>query len=362
MTNSTSLPIDQFPNEPLTKPIGKPTMASFIKIKEELATQLSQVQTARGTGTLGFISLALGDVGYAAIANAGAAAGAALAPVFVPPPNPGPIVQYPQGHTAAIRVTEERAFDFAKAEFTQYNAIHQAAKNLLVECLGDLYLGALKVQYVGYMNVNLFDMLEHVRTNYATLRPMDLANNLTAMHAPWNPDDGLETLLLRIVEGVAYADTGQSPITDHNQTRICIQVLTATGQFAEWIEKWEVRPFIEHTMTNFSLHFEAADHIRRHRTTSGTAGFFQPPPAGRANAATTSTIKYCWTHGIFPNGGSFGHTGLECTNKAPNHNATATFGNMLGGNNLCRRTTGETAIWRPIPRVDRRQRAAGAQE
>ena len=47
-------------------------------------------------------------------------------------------------------------------------------------------------------------------------------------------------------------------------------------------------------------------------------------------------MKYCWTHGFYPNGN--GHTSRECNYKKNGHQEDATFVDMKGGNNTIRKT------------------------
>jgi hypothetical protein len=338
----------EFPNTPLTKPEGAPTRADILLIKQELCSQLMMAFSARGTGRHGHIALAISPAEYASLAAEVTPAGAPV-PVFDHPVHPGPAADLTGLTTTVQRTAAERAYDADLAEFTKWNTIHQAAKHLLVTCVGKLYLGDLQNQLIGYNNSSLYQLLDYLRITYAMLTPLELSTNRDAITNPWNPDDGIETLRKRVNDGAVFADGSPSPITDFDKTRLGIKLLTDTGVFTEWIEKWEEKPVPEHTWAAFLIHFQAADKLRIARVTAAGAGYHQP--RGAANAATSLPgYTYCWTHGFIPLTDPQAHASNCCPNPRVDHNNAATISDMMGGNNRVRRKNGERQIWQPAGR------------
>ncbi len=165
--------------------------------------------------------------------------------------------------------------------------------------------------------------------------------------------------------------------------RIALKIYEKSGVLDDACKDWRKRPVAERTwalMQTFfttanterirvisaqELGFATANAAREAAlalaaaatpTTGGrNAGGGQPPNNNannnNNNAGTTTGTSvgcYCWSHGLQ---WTASHTSATCTNQAEGHQAEATFGNMLGGNNVIRRKRGERPIYRKPERT-----------
>jgi hypothetical protein len=171
----------------------------------------------------------------------------------------------------------------------------------------------------------------------------------------------MEGLWARCAKCERIADAGGEPIQESHKLRIMLKVLTGTGLFSLDIRDWNKRqaPLVN-DWTNFKLFFANANRERcanmtagdyRHQAhsahggtrsgaTSPTFSEITQASLGTNGSVNLSAMKYCWTHGFYPNGN--GHTSRECNYKKNGHQEDATFVDMKGGNNTIRRKPGET--------------------
>ncbi len=94
------------------------------------------------------------------------------------------------------------------------------------------------------------------------------------MYTDWNPPTPIETLYKQLVEGQRYAVRGNKVIDDSQLVRKGYDIIKKTGLFNADCKKWRSKPEVDHTWTNFQVHFtEADDDHRKNTTTSGSAGY-----------------------------------------------------------------------------------------
>jgi hypothetical protein len=339
-----------FPFPTITKVEGKPGYLSVKLLKQQMNENAMAVQSNRGGGQLGHLSLTLTAADYLARANV----------AFNPPVHPGDVPIHPVGATAAQITESNRQFLQDQTEFKEYTTVHQALKSLLLVAVKDVFLDTLKDDDVGYANVDLRDMIAHLQTQYGQLTQDELQANTERLKDPWEPSPDIETLWKRKRDCQRLATAGQDPITDPTAVRHLLTVLEQTGVFADAVRDWRKRPHAQQTYANFETDFTKANEERVRLLTADGAGYHganaataaataaAATAAAAAAAASTATAAppatqpppfvlsngvpmfYCWTHGL---GKNRAHTSGTCQNKADGHKDEATADNMMGGNN-----------------------------
>jgi hypothetical protein len=198
----------------------------------------------------------------------------------------------------------------------------------------------------GYANITIPQILAHLRTTYATLTDDDLETNQNKLSTPWNPDEPIEQLWLRIKHIKAVATAGGEPLTNGTVMRLTLNALEKAGVYDHLIKTWRDKPEDERIWDNFGTHLENGEKERIRVLTASNAGFHganmaitpdpttATPPTQLAAVATTTTtfqyntcpLYYCWTHGLNRNPK---HTGTICTRRDDGHKEEATLDNRM---------------------------------
>jgi hypothetical protein len=108
----------------------------------------------------------------------------------------------------------------------------------------------------GYADVTVPQILTRLRTTYATLKDDDLETNCSKLSTPWNPDEPIEQLWLRIKHIRAVATAGGEPLTDGTVMRLTLNALEKEGVYNHPIKTWRDKPEAERIWATFCPHFE----------------------------------------------------------------------------------------------------------
>jgi hypothetical protein len=148
-----------------------------------------------------------------------------------------------------------------------------------------MYLEILNDNMVGYTNISVRDMLDHLLETYGNITAVDLEINFEHMRRPWDPQQPVESLFKQIQDCADYSEAGGVPIGPSQQINVGYAKIFATGQFMSACRRWNEKPAAEKTWTNFKSHFAAAhrQHNQMKGETAAHAG------SHSANAAMTQT-------------------------------------------------------------------------
>jgi hypothetical protein len=197
-SGSTHFP---FPHAELTPIRGKPTATTVQQLQKEVFANTRAVHSARGGGVNGHLGLDMEPAAY--LARAGTP--------FIPPNHPGEQPDHAPAATAAQITAANRTYDAALAEFRRYEEIREAIRQQILQAVQPTYHDVLADEDFWYADVTVPQILTHLRTTYATLTDDDLETNRSKLSTPWNPDEPIEQLWLRIKHIRAVATPGESP-------------------------------------------------------------------------------------------------------------------------------------------------------
>ena len=372
MTTITNF-TEAFPHKELTPlpPNTKPTHAYLKGLKRQVYANLQAIPSTAGGGTYGHLGLGMPPVAYNALPNA---------QPWVTPPHPGLAPALPAAPTAAQITEANRVYELALRHHTQAQACENTLRQQVLTAVPSTYTQVLADDMLGFSNVLLQTILDHLDATYGHVEPEDLKRNEERLEAPWDTATPIEDLWGRYRECVAFA-APHDPLTDAKLLRTILATMDQTGLFATALDKWKDKPAADRTLANAYTHFEEENRRRLEALTSSEAGFMArqgvPPSDAQSAVAFLSQLTphqafaaaeayrrsqnpqqdqspassdwlYCWTHGCQKT-----HTSAQCNRQATGHQTAATMSNMMGGNNTISRSTGERAVWRPPPRRNR---------
>lgn len=350
--------INQFPHAVLT-PLptnDRPTRQILKLLHLEVNSNAASIYSARGNGDLGHLALVLPTAEFLVASGN---------QPFVIPANPGIAPVHAPNETQFVIAEVNRVYTNNINDFRLYKNVSAAIKKQLD------FIEDLRHPTLGFANVTVLAILDHLDTTYGAITPDDLENNMALLHKEWNPTQSLETLFTQIRLCRLFAQDVE-PISETFAVRAATMNLEKTGLFTDALREWRRRPLVEQTLVNLKADFTRADRERQRTTTAGSAGYHSvstvvqqqaSPPVTHHHAAaatnkenhpppsTIPTYYYCWSHGYGPNSN---HHGGNCKFSLPGHRAEATFFNMMSGCNKIHRKRSEVVVPR-IPNLVQQQ-------
>jgi hypothetical protein len=323
--------------------VGKPNNASIQSLQKQLYANAKAIDSTRGGGQNGHLALVMPAAAY--LLRTGVA--------FEAPVHPGDAPIHDNGATAAQITETNRRFKHELADHRLFRTVAEELKQQVLLAVPPRYFAILEDLDYGYADVPVLAILVHLKTTYAGVKPEEIDANRALLSAPWNPDEPIEDLWLRVTEIQRFSIRAEEEITDGTALRLTLKVFEATGVFSTATEKWRDKDQDDWTMDNFQDHFNKATEERARKITAQAAGYHGAhsavvvTPPGSANSVTGTTppgtgtahpgaakkktggFYYCWTHGL---GKNPKHTSALCENKATGHKDDATADNIQGGN------------------------------
>lgn len=379
MASSTEKIRDSFPFLTVDPILGEPSYESIKALHQKLNTNAASVRSHLGNGRLGLLYLTVTPEVYNTLSEV----------EFVPPPNPGPTVEYPDNATQYQIQATNKAYEKAAKLFNEYDACDRALKQLLLGAVDDMFINALCDRHVGYANVTTLDMLTHLYDTYGKITEIDLNKNQEVMNEPFDHNLPIESFFRRIEECVEFAAAGNTPFSPKQAVSQAFYNIQRSGLFSDDIREWKRFPQADKTWDRFKTHFARAYHeLKEASATAKSAGYsgnnaiqedhvqaltnlanatvadretmanltatinslslqlsqtnaklndalattarlqseIQSLKEGKKSKEKSSFTKYCWTHGI-----QCGHSSAECNKRAEGHREEATEENKLGG-------------------------------
>ncbi len=217
---------------------------------------------------------------------------------FTVPVHPGALPVHPAAATGAQITEANRQYDGNLAMHERYMAVQGALRKQILTAVNNLYLAALEDEDLGYIATPQA-MLAHLNTEYGVLQPTEIEANRSKLSAPWNPDDPIEDVFMRIRDAQRLALRVTEPITDGTAIRLTLIALEATGVLEIAIDEWRHKDEADKTMANFRLHFQTENEARLAKLTARTAGYHGAHAALNMPAVTpeaaTVTIPVTYT-------------------------------------------------------------------
>jgi hypothetical protein len=120
---------------------------------------------------------------------------------------------------------------------------------------------------VGFANISAREMLDHLFMTYGNITAVDLENSFEHMRQAWDPHQPVESLFKQIQDCTDYYAAGDVIIRHPQQIDGVYAKIFATGHFMSACRKWNEKPNIEKTWSQFKAHFAAAH--RQHKQMQG---------------------------------------------------------------------------------------------
>ena len=187
MPSSIESIFDGFPFPTIDLIVGTPDYESIADIHLKLNLNAASVHYNLGCGTLGLLFLTVSPAVYATLSNI----------AFVPPVNPGPELNIPDGATGATISDLRYHHAVATNIFTKYKNTDKSLCPILLASTGKLYVRSLCQKYIVYGKTTKRALPDHLYSTYANISASALQDNNAQLRAPYDSNQPLKSLLIR---------------------------------------------------------------------------------------------------------------------------------------------------------------------
>jgi hypothetical protein len=154
-------------------------------------------------------------------------------------------------------------------------AVQQALKKQIISVFEPMYFDILNDNMMGYSNISVRGMLDHLLDTYGNITAVDLKINFEHMHRAWDPQHPVESLFKQIKDCADYSEAGGVLIGHPQQINVGYEKIFVTGHFMSACRRWNEKHTIEKAWTQFKYHFAAAhrQYKRIQGESAATAGY-----------------------------------------------------------------------------------------
>jgi hypothetical protein len=179
--------MSSFPHPVLPTVQGEPDYQTIHATRKFLQANSRAIETHLGGCTLGHLGLIISDASYAMIAPT-TDAGPTL---WTTPPAPGRAPANTDGTSAQISAARH-IWEEEVQTYRTYTSVQQALKKQIISVFEPIYLDILNENIVGYANITVRDMLDHLFKTYGNITAVDLEINFENMRRAWDPQQPAE--------------------------------------------------------------------------------------------------------------------------------------------------------------------------
>ena len=86
---------------------------------------------------------------------------------------------------------------------------------------------------MGYSTKSTMELIAHLHDLYTCIASMEMAENDEIIHAPYNAEEPLESLIERLNESPDSATAASEPVSQTQLVRIAYGLVAETGQYPE---------------------------------------------------------------------------------------------------------------------------------
>jgi hypothetical protein len=162
-----------------------------------------------------------------------------------------------------------------------------------------MYLDIFNDDMVGFANISAREMLNHLFMNYGNTTEVDVENNFEHIRCAWDPQKPVESLFKQIQDCADYSEAGGVIIGNPHQIHVGYAKIFSTGHFMRACRRWNEKPNIYKTWSQFKAHFAAAH--RQHKQMQGESAATSGYHAANSEVGRTEDQMEEATIGVLAN-------------------------------------------------------------
>ena len=228
---------------------GEPTNKSLKRLKLELQSNASSVETDLGGGDHGYLGIVLTAEEYAKVPNTEPFVAPNYPPDLVIPANATPI--------QALELKDKH--QEKKRLYLECKNVEKALLRHIQDALEDKHIESLVDEYTNLISDDVPTVLEYLFYNYGKVRSEEVSQKeVEVMTATWHPTDPIVLLTRPIEQLQKLATQAGIPYTDGQILEKGLTMIRATRDFELALTQWEAKPDAQKTWAEFKKHFHEA--------------------------------------------------------------------------------------------------------
>ena len=263
--NSVDTLLGGFPHNPLPRIVGKPTFATLSATRKLLCANAASIPSLLGGGGHGHLGMILSAARYAILAPG---------TPYDTPAFPGAVPTHGANASAALRSDTNSTFKSNQRIYSEYVSLQAALKKQLIQAVDEVYLQSLHDNTVGFANVTVRAMLNHLFTAHGAISQPELRLRIKSLDDDWDPATELVELFRRYTDTREFATAAGVDIPVSQLLNSAYSAIYNTGLYFNDLEKWDEKAAADHTWPNFQTFFCTAQHkLQSCQRTSSAAGY-----------------------------------------------------------------------------------------
>eukprot|EP00804_Cyclotella_cryptica_P014668 CCRYP_012700-RA/>CCRYP_012700-RA protein AED:0.35 eAED:0.34 QI:0/-1/0/1/-1/1/1/0/213 len=164
----------------ISKIDGQPTNKDMNQLTWEIGAMLATVTTTHGGGDQGHIGMILKDSEYTSFSTG--------ATSFVVPKNPGPFPTTVSTNEVG-RLRQLAEHKQLIIEYETYQGCLQTTHMKIIHAIDPEWLAGMRNERLGFTHRTPIELLNHLRSNGATLDDIDIRELISTMDTAWNTEN-----------------------------------------------------------------------------------------------------------------------------------------------------------------------------
>ena len=267
----------------LTAISGRPTYEKMKEIVRQLARNALTVKVSFGGGKHGVLALVIGDNEFLK----------ETAKNWVLPATQGAFPTIVASSTAISKKKTISKFIQDETDILIVEVAGELLKGQFIDAIEECYIKELREGYSEYDNRSLFELLEHVKTKYASLDDHVLADIRTTFEEPPDLAVPIDVYFEKQEECQRQAKDSEHPISDAEMVRMLQKHMGDSGTFTKKKVKFDKKAKIDRTWSNGKAYYrDAIEDMEEAAKCAGTNEFLANSTVATAgNVAAEEKVR-----------------------------------------------------------------------
>ena len=239
---------------------GEPTTKELIRVLHHLMTCSQSHETAFSEQNLLYVCLPA-NLYATHTAN----------PYPNDPPDPGPVAVIPAGADVALASNLRAMWELANMYYKDVKTMNSALTDRFLSLISMIARAEFEKTRYGNPNQTFQNTFQWFLLRYATSDENDREANKQSMNRDWIIQQGFQTLVQQIEDGIEYATFASHPIPDQDVVNIAMRVLMRQGLFTTQYEEWHARDSNQKSWFDFKTFWAAKVRLKKNTTINNSA-------------------------------------------------------------------------------------------
>ena len=231
----------------VTRIVGQPSERDVTLLRKELGKMAGSVKTKLGGGKHGHLGLVIPEDKYKAISHQNK--------TFDIPAHPG---DYPESVSAdaATREKEVAEHKASKRTCEKCDAVHEFLKEKAIKAVDEEWLVELDDDILGFANVSLLQILEHLTNQGGKLDYIDISKLKKERDSGWDTNEHIVKHIVKVQKAVnILKDRAKIPTAEGELLNDLLYTIKESGEMEQALVDWDARDEADKTWKKAKTYF-----------------------------------------------------------------------------------------------------------